>query len=121
MVSPFYLNRPNKFLGIHRPSLCRNFNTKIFSRHFCFFWCQKKKACPARTNRTPRHADTPLKEGNYIPADISTSFILFLKQLINPQDDSSIFMKRPYLIQYVTCIKIPACARMTYPRFETVY
>jgi hypothetical protein len=54
------------------------------------FDAKKKKACPARTNRTPRPADTPLKEGNYIPADISTSFLLIFIKLINPQDDKSI-------------------------------
>ncbi len=31
---------------------------------------KKKETCLARANRTPRPADTPLKEGNYIPADI---------------------------------------------------
>jgi hypothetical protein len=48
---------------------------------FCFFACicdfngvqasfadlfdtKKKEACPAKTNKTPRPTDTPLKEGN---------------------------------------------------------
>jgi hypothetical protein len=34
------------------------------------FDTKKKEACPARTNKTPRPADTPLKEGNYITPKI---------------------------------------------------
>jgi hypothetical protein len=34
------------------------------------FNSKKKEACPARTNKTPRPADTPLKEGNYVPPKI---------------------------------------------------
>ncbi|WP_157280330.1 hypothetical protein [Pedobacter borealis] len=35
-----------------------------------FFDTEKKEACPARTNKTLRPADTPRKEGNYIPSEI---------------------------------------------------
>jgi len=47
--------RPNKFFGIAWLSQTTNFNRKIFSRQFCFFCCQKKKACPATTKSALHH------------------------------------------------------------------
>ncbi|WP_205903362.1 hypothetical protein, partial [Pseudomonas viridiflava] len=41
--SLFYANRPHQFLEIACPNQTTNFNTKILSRQFCFFCCQKKK------------------------------------------------------------------------------
>ena len=51
-VSPFYSDRPNKVFGRHSPSQNTYFNRKVLSRHFCFFWCQKKEARPARTSES---------------------------------------------------------------------
>jgi hypothetical protein len=42
-LSPFCLNRPNKFFGPHSSSQPTSFERKIFSRHFLFLFDAKKK------------------------------------------------------------------------------